>query len=349
LSYAGQAGSKTNELRLYADPFGLADNASKACLSAPILIDYHANGNPAPHGVRQNHLPPNFYKSPSPSRVISLVENKLLAADDSCWTGHSPLHARVIAEVPRALYLNYLARRSYVASLAPRLFRPLDLPGDNNLTLFTILLFILERARPLWAPRTFGALAPHIMQSNWRFYGYLTEPGSVSRAGVFFVRTVTNSLMLSAFGRRLARCFPLRRAHRMTLEWKASRLTGVIDPGGGSAPELLFDGERTEWPQVNDVFGQQFHAYDDYARWIIDQHLSLTIWPREYVVQDMHLDFHGAKITPLRCLRCCISGLDDFVPDEVAPIDSFAVEGLKVFLDRIYAVKKDHPDARPEL
>jgi hypothetical protein len=73
---------------------------------------------------------------------------------------------RVVAEVPRALYLNYLARKSDVASLSPRLFRPLDLPGDDSVTLFTILLFTLERTRPLWAPRTFGALAPRILQSN---------------------------------------------------------------------------------------------------------------------------------------------------------------------------------------
>jgi hypothetical protein len=288
-----------------------------------------------------NRLLPNFYKSPSQFRLITRVENKLLAADDSWWTGRFPLHTRVVAEVPLALYLNYLARKSYFASLAPRLFRPLDLPGDDDSTLFTILLFTLERARPLWAPRTFGALAPRIMQSNWRCYGDITEPGSDSRGGVFFVRTVTTSLLLSAFGRRLARCFPLRRAHRMTLEWEASRLTGVIDPGGGSAPELVFEGEQTKWPQVSDVFCQQFPSYDDYARWIIDQHLSLTIWPREYVVQDMHLDFQGAKITPLRCLRCRISGLDDFLPDEIKAIDCFAVEGLKVFLDKIYAVKTE--------
>jgi hypothetical protein len=288
-----------------------------------------------------NRLLANFYKSPSPSRVITRVENELLAADDSWWTGRFPLHTRLVAEVPRALYLNYLARKSYSASLAPRLFRPLDLPGDDNSTLFTILLFTLERARPLWAPRTFGVLAPRIMQSNWRFYGHIRESGPGSRGGVFFVRTVTTSLMLSAFGRRLARCFPLQRAHRMTLEREACRFSAVIDPGGGSAPELVFEGEQSEWPQVSDVFCQWFPSYQDYARWIIDQHLSLTIWPREYVVQDMHLDFQGAKITPLRCLRCRISGLDDFLPDEFKPIDCFAVEGLKVFLDKIYAVRTE--------
>jgi hypothetical protein len=180
------------------------------------------------------------------------------------------LRTRVVAEVPRALYLNYLAKKSYVASLAPRLFRPLDLTGDNTSTLFTILLFTLERARPLWAPRTFGALAPRIMQSNWRFYGHITESGSDSRGGVFFVRTVTTSLILSAFGRRLARCFPLRRAHRMTLEWESGRLAAVIDPGRGSAPELVFDGEQTEVPRVSDIFCQQFPSYEDYVRWIID-------------------------------------------------------------------------------
>jgi hypothetical protein len=285
-----------------------------------------------------HRLIPNIYTSPSWHRLVTHLENKLLAADDSWWAGRYPLHARVVAAVPRALYLNYLVKRSYVASLTPHLFRPLDLPGDNTSTLFTILLFTLERARPVWAPQMFGALAPRIMQSNWRVYGHITEPGSDSRRGVLFVRTVTTSLMLSVFGRRLARCFPLRRAHRMTLDWAAGVLTAVIHPGQGTAPELTFEGEKTDSPKVDDVFCHQFRTYDHYARWIIDQHLSLTIWPREHVVQEMHLDFQEAKITPLQCLRCHIPDLVDFVQDEIKPIDCFAVEGLKVFLDKIYCV-----------
>ena len=280
---------------------------------------------------------PNFYKSPSPSRILTRLENKLLAADDSWWTGRYPLHTRVIAEVPCALYLNYLASKPHAASLSPPMFRPLDLPGDHNATLFTVLLFALERARPLWAPRAFGVLAPRVMQSNWRFYGHLTEPESTSRPGVFFVRTVTTSLMLSALGRRLARCFPLRRAHRMTLDWAVGHVTAVINPGQGTAPALAFEGEEAESLQVHDVFGHRFRSYDGYTRWVIDQHLSLTIWPREYVVQDMHLDFQKAKITPLRCLRCWIPDLEDFVHDHTGPIDCFIVEGLKVFLDKIYS------------
>ena len=55
-------------------------------------------------------------------------------------------------------------------------------------------------------------------------------------------------------------------------------------------------------------------------------------------MQDMHLDFEKAKIIPLRCLRCRIPDLVDFVHDEIRVIDCFAVEGLKVFLDKIYSV-----------
>ena len=284
-----------------------------------------------------NRLAVDFYRSPSLNPIVSRVENQLLGPDDSWWTGRSPLHTRVVADVPRAVYLNFLARKSYAASLTPGLFQPLDLPSDRTKTLFTILLFTMERARPLWAPGMFGALTPRIMQSNWRFYGHIAQPGSEARQGVLFIRTVTTSLALSVFGRRLARCFPLRRAYHMALEWEARHLTATIVPGGGSAPRLLFEAEPAESSQLHDVFRQQLPSYEAYARWIIDQHLSLVIWPHEYVVQDMHLDFQGAKITPLRCLSCRISELQDFIPDGTKPIDCFLVEGLKVFLDRIYA------------
>jgi len=124
----------------------------------------------------------------------------------------------------------------------------------------------------------------------------------------------------------------------MTLNWEAGHLTGVIDPGPGTAPELVFEGEKVESPHLDGVFCHQFRSYDDYARWIIDQHLSLTIWPRESVVQDMHLDFQDAKIIPLRCIRCRVSDLEGFVHDQTKP-HCFAVEGLKVFLDNIYSVR----------
>jgi hypothetical protein len=42
-------------------------------------------------------------------------------------------------------------------------------------------------------------------------------------------------------------------------------LTAVIDPGGGSTPELVFDGEQAV-SQLSDIFCQQFPSYEDYAR-----------------------------------------------------------------------------------
>lgn len=280
------------------------------------------------------------YRSPSQSRLIARLENKFLSADDSWWTGRHPLHTRVIAEVPLALYLNYLVRKSYVASLAPNIFRPLELPGGRDTTLFTILLFTMEHARPAWAPRWLGAFTPRIFQSNWRFYGYMRKPNSESRNAVLFVRTVTDSLALSTFGRRLARCFPLRRAHHIKVAWAGRQLAAVIEAGGGSAPELFFEGEPSECPDATQEFRKGFATYDEYAHWIIDQHLSVVLWPREYVVQDMHLDFQKARITPLRCLRCHVSGVEDFVPDDGKPLDCFVVENLRVFLDNIYAVRE---------
>src|SRR5262245_44929481 len=116
----------------------------------------------------------SIYNSPSSSRLVAGLENNLLAADSSCWTGRQPLCGRVVADVPCALYLNFLARKSYAALVAPDLFRPFDLPGSRDETLFTVLFFTLARARPLWAPRICSVFSPPVMQSNWRFYGDIT-------------------------------------------------------------------------------------------------------------------------------------------------------------------------------
>jgi len=283
----------------------------------------------------------DIYRSPSRCTLVKHLENKFLSADESGWTGRRPMRLRVVAEVPLAVYLNFLVRKSSVAELAPQVFRPLDLPGDEDSALFTILVFALERARPMRAPGIVGALAPRIMQSNWRFYGHLRLSQAAPQSAVLFTRTVTTSLVLSAFGRRLARCFPLRRARNMALGWDGTSLTALMDPGGGSAPRLEFKAERVDSAKVHDAFGEEFPTYESYARWVIDQHLSLTIWPREYIVQDMHLDFQHARITPLNSLETNISGLDDIMPNGTKPFDCFVVERLSVFLDDISAFEAD--------
>src|SRR6516165_9095345 len=82
----------------------------------PCLVDYHENGNLISQALRPMKCwIPNSHKTPSRSRVVNRLENKLLAADNSWWTSRYPLYTRVVAEVPRALYLNFLANRSLVA------------------------------------------------------------------------------------------------------------------------------------------------------------------------------------------------------------------------------------------
>jgi hypothetical protein len=275
----------------------------------------------------------DLYASPSNSHLARVLETRWLGSDESFWTGRRPIFVRTAADVTLAVYLNYAAPQLYAARLAPALFKPLGLSAGKNRTLFTILCFQLKRARPYWAPASFSAFVPRIMQSNWRFYGHLTEAGAETKTCVFFIRTVTTSLALALFGRRFARCFPLHRARGMRLEWSGHELFAFIGPGAGSAPALHYAGRRASEAEVYPAFKQQFSSFQAYARWIIDQHLSIVRWRREYVVQDMHLDFRAARIIPLTCTAADV----EFIPNEFELIDSFAVEGLKVFLDNIYA------------
>jgi hypothetical protein len=57
----------------------------------------------------------------------------------------------------------------------------------------------------------------------------------------------------------------------MMLGWTGSQLTVVIDPGGGSSPQLMFEGEQA----LRAAFRRQFFSYEAYAPWIIDQHSSI--------------------------------------------------------------------------
>ena len=277
-----------------------------------------------------------------PANVYIQLGN--ITGDPECWYfwGRAGLHSQDLMRVLPAVHTRLRKDRLPNLQLVEAGVHRVPRNKENRLVAIPVLPVVAATHGGKGDPAdVLDQVCPETMlaaPSQW--YGHITQSESESRQAVLFIGTVTTSLVLSAFGRRLARCFPLRRAHRMTLGWAARHLTAVIDPGGGSAPRLVFEGEQAESSQVSDVFCQQFLALEDYARWIIDQHLSLAIWPREYVVQDMHLDFQQAKITPLRCSRCRISGLEDFIPDEIKPIDCFVVEGLRVFLDNIYAIRE---------
>jgi hypothetical protein len=280
------------------------------------------------------------YRSPSRFPLISRFENLWLSGEVSWWRGKKPIFVRTVAEVPEAIYLNYKASRSYATALAPGLFEPLSLRGSDDATLFTILIFRLEKSRPRWIPRILAELVPPIMQSNWRFYGHIVEGSAAPRPCVVFVRTVTTSLALAVFGRRLARCFPLHRARSMHVHWSGDDVTVSIDPGRGSAPALHYAGRRTTVEaRMNYPLVKEFSSYHDYARWVIDQHLLLVRWPGECVIQDMHLDFGPAQIIPLTCREHSIRELD-FMTPQIELIDSFAVKGLQVFLDDVYVRKQ---------
>jgi Uncharacterized conserved protein (COG2071) len=244
------------------------------------------------------------------------------------------------AKVPRVLYLNFVAKRAFVDQLASDCFQPRPLATDPATTLFTVLLFELEQARPRWAPSVLGKLSPTIRQSNWRFYGTLTSLPEGDRSGVFFWRTVTDSRALTGFGLHLARCFPLRRAERMSIRRSGADVEARIEPGLGQAPALAFRGRITSDDGVPAPFRGQFTSFLDYARWIVNQHLSMTVWPREVVIQNMHLEMSATRFAAVETESIAIPGIEEFVEAPVTPLSCFWVEGLEVHLDSIRALTR---------
>lgn len=250
------------------------------------------------------------------------------------------MYVRMRARVPGVLYLNFVADHGYAERLARDSFRPSPLATGERKTLFTILLFQLRGGHPVWAPAWLGRFAPNLWQSNWRFYGTLTSLPEGERPGVLFWRTVTDSAWLTLFGFRIARCFPVRRARHMQVRREGQEVSAVVDPGSGSAPRLSFRGQLTTDEEVPAPFRASFSRFHDYARWIADQHLSLTVWERDVVVQDMHLTLDAARFINVEPHAVSIPALQDFVEDPGRPLSCFWGENLEVWLDSIRALPR---------
>lgn len=251
-----------------------------------------------------------------------------------------PVYIRMRARVPGVLYVNFLADRAYAERLAPESFRPTPWPTDPRKTLFTILLFRLQSGRPTWAPGALGRFTPSVWQSNWRFYGTLTSLPGGQRPGVLFWRTVTDSRLLTIFGLGFARCFPVQRAQRMEVRCHGHEVLASISPGSGAAPSLLFRGELTDDDEVPPPFQAAFTRFVDYARWVADQRLSLTVWPGDVVIQDMHLTLEAARFVSVKRREVSIPALRDFVEEPERPLSCFWAENLEVWLDSIRALPR---------
>jgi len=251
------------------------------------------------------------------------------------------MYVRMRARVPGVLYLNFLADLRYAERLAPNSFRPAPLATTAGKTLFTVLLFQLRGSHPVWAPSMLGRFAPDVWQSNWRFYGTLTSLPEGARPGVLFWRTVTDSRWLTMFGLRLARCFPLRRVQRMEVRRRGQDIHAFV--GTGKELELSFQGQATASEEVPTPLRASFPRFVDYARWITDQHLSLTVWDHDVVVQDMHLTLDTARFINVNANAVSIPALQDFVEDPGRPLSCFWAEDLVVWLDSIRALPRhDH-------
>jgi len=91
---------------------------------------------------------------------------------------------------------------------------------------------------------------------------------------------------------------------------------------------------------VPSPFRTSFGRFADYARWIANQHLSLAVWDREVVVQDMHLTLGAARFVNVEPHEVSIPALRDFVEDPARPVACSWGENLEVWLDSIRALPR---------
>ena len=158
---------------------------------------------------------------------------------------------------------------------------------------------------------------------------------------MLFWRTVTDSLFLTVFGLRFARCFPVLRAQRMEVRCHGHEVHASISPGSGAAPSLLFRGELTDDDDgVPPPLQASFTRFVDYATWVADQHLSVTVWPGDVVVQDMHLTLKATRFVNVEPRAVSIPALRDFVEEPERPLSCFWAENLEVWLDSIRALPR---------
>lgn len=246
----------------------------------------------------------------------------------------SSLYTPLVARAPRVLYLNYLVRRPFAAALAPDCFRPLEVESEPGQTLFSVLIFELAGVRPAWAPRWCSRLAPRVIQSNWRFYGTVTNLPGGERLGVLFWRTLSDSRLVAFFGRPVSWALPVERVSRMHLRRSGDEVSAAIEGA------MEFHGRLAPEPGVPGPLRARFGNFSEFARSVMDQRLAVTVWEREVVAQDLRLAAESARLLPLEPLRVQLAGVEKFVENPEQPLACFLVEDLDVQLTSIRRIPR---------
>ncbi len=206
----------------------------------------------------------------------------------------APVFASDITDV---IYVNYLVPVDRVRKLVPEGLE-LQVLGPG-LTMVSMLTY----QHGHFGPRMLGPLRrvfPSPVQTNWRLYVRDQHSG---REGITFFTNAVSTTLHALGARLMTDGAPMHRIghSRLDREPTSGRVTLVIDPAGGTAPDLLLDLAPTDDRTLRGVWASCFADYDAMLAYTVPQDRALATqpWRRTTSRDEISLDIPLTSCEPL--------------------------------------------------
>jgi hypothetical protein len=229
----------------------------------------------------------------------------------------------LVSDIRDVVYLNWLVPTERVAKWLPE---PLRADTLDGLTAVSILTYTHGDFGPAFLGPLRRAL-PSPAQSNWRLY--LEPPAGGPRDAIYFFKTVLSSPPHVLLSRVLADGLPAQLAERFEHRRDGARVSTVLEPGGGGAPDLraaVIEHDARTLPQV---FAERFGGWEEAVRYLVEQNRAVCVTPTLGCVLESRIDIPiaVADVVPARVDGTIESA---FLAEVVAGAEPFAFVVPKV-------------------
>ncbi len=204
---------------------------------------------------------------------------------------------RVVSEITDCVYLNYLVEAQRLEPWVPCGLELQRLGPDGRYAMFSLLVFRHGNVGPAWLG-PMRRLCPSPIQTNWRLYVRDTHSGA---EGVYFVTMAADSTAYALGARLCTSAVPMHVLHAAELVRRSKTWRIRLDPGGGTAPDLLAELEPAEDVLLTAAWRECFESYRAMLGWCVPQQRALSSqpWYRRIVRQEVRLDIPLSDCRPL--------------------------------------------------
>lgn len=245
---------------------------------------------------------------------------------------------KVVSEISDCVYVNYLVEAQRLERWVPCGLELQRLGPDGRYAMFSLLVFRHGHVGPAWLG-PLRRLCPSPIQTNWRLYVRDTHSGA---EGVYFVTMAADNTWYALAARICTSAVPMHVLHAAELVRRSKTWRIRLDPGGGTAPDLVADLEPAGDVLPTAAWRECFESYRAMLAWCVPQQRALCSqpWYQRMVRQEVRLDIPLADCRPLA---------GSVLSQAVREVVGDAVEVSFCVPNVAFALMREEYDYRPQM